>query len=75
MVKEIVELDKPLAYVLGTQPFHHLPVELSLLARSRDCDKGQSNPHICLPDALLKFYAKRPPYIHISLRNSPLWVV
>ncbi|GAA5936951.1 hypothetical protein JCM10213_000150 [Rhodosporidiobolus nylandii] len=28
MVKEIVELDKPLAYVLGTQPFHPLPVEL-----------------------------------------------
>ncbi|GAA5986001.1 hypothetical protein JCM11641_004897 [Rhodosporidiobolus odoratus] len=28
MVTEMVELDKPLAYVLGTQPFHPLPTEL-----------------------------------------------
>ncbi|GAA5824640.1 hypothetical protein JCM11251_005286 [Rhodosporidiobolus azoricus] len=28
MVKEMVEQDKPLAYVLGSQPFHPLPVEL-----------------------------------------------
>ncbi|GAA5900120.1 hypothetical protein JCM6882_002617 [Rhodosporidiobolus microsporus] len=28
MVKEVAEQDKPLAYVLGTQPFHPLPVEL-----------------------------------------------
>ncbi|GAA6012799.1 hypothetical protein JCM10207_005364 [Rhodosporidiobolus poonsookiae] len=28
MVQEIIEQEKPLAYVLGTQPFHPLPVEL-----------------------------------------------
>ncbi|GAA5900889.1 hypothetical protein JCM5296_002208 [Sporobolomyces johnsonii] len=28
MVREMVEEDKPLAYVLGTQPFHPLPVDL-----------------------------------------------
>ncbi|BGP34964.1 hypothetical protein JCM10296v2_006788 [Rhodotorula toruloides] len=28
MVREMVEKDKPLAYVLGTQPFHPLPVDL-----------------------------------------------
>ncbi|EGU11122.1 hypothetical protein RTG_02922 [Rhodotorula toruloides ATCC 204091] len=28
MVREIVQEDKPLAYVLGTQPFHPLPVDL-----------------------------------------------
>ncbi|GAA5995295.1 S-adenosylmethionine-dependent methyltransferase [Rhodotorula paludigena] len=28
MVSDIVERDKPLAYVLGTQPFHPLPVDL-----------------------------------------------
>ncbi|GAA5853110.1 hypothetical protein JCM8547_000204 [Rhodosporidiobolus lusitaniae] len=28
MVEELVELDKPLAYILGTQPFHPLPIEL-----------------------------------------------
>ncbi|GAA5878723.1 hypothetical protein JCM3774_000488 [Rhodotorula dairenensis] len=28
MIRELVHLEKPLAYVLGTQPFHPLPVEL-----------------------------------------------
>ncbi|GAA6044017.1 hypothetical protein JCM8097_004302 [Rhodosporidiobolus ruineniae] len=28
MVDEMVEQDKPLAYILGTQPFHPLPIEL-----------------------------------------------
>ncbi|GAA5984461.1 hypothetical protein JCM10908_003356 [Rhodotorula pacifica] len=28
MVRELVEQEKPLAYILGTQPFHPLPVDL-----------------------------------------------
>ncbi|GAA5846128.1 hypothetical protein JCM3766R1_005643 [Sporobolomyces carnicolor] len=45
-VRDMVQLDKPLAYVLGTQPFH--PLEVDLVVRSPTLVPRPETEHWCL---------------------------